>query len=88
LPRQASHLTAARSALVGGLTLALAVLIPLAVAAARVYRGMHFLADVVGGTLLGGAWLAATVQDPPRGGPLAASAPGSPPELTASGDRL
>ena len=52
----------ARSALVRGLTLTLAVLIPLAVAAARVYRGMHYLTDVVGGILLGGAWLLATVH--------------------------
>ena len=52
----------ARSALVRGLTLTLAVLIPLAVAAARVYRGMHYLTDVLGGMLLGGAWLLATVQ--------------------------
>ena len=52
----------ARSAVVRGLTLALAVLIPLAVAAARVYRGMHYLTDVVGGILLGGAWLLATVH--------------------------
>src|SRR5215218_2347043 len=51
----------ARSALVRGLTLTLAVLIPLAVAAARVYRGTHYLTDVVGGILLGGAWLLATV---------------------------
>jgi membrane-associated phospholipid phosphatase len=52
----------ARSALVRWLTLSLAVLIPLAVAAARVYRGMHYLTDVVGGILLGSAWLLATVQ--------------------------
>src|SRR5215203_3108694 len=52
----------ARSAVVRGLTLALAVLIPVAVAAARVYRGMHYLTDVVGGILLGGAWLLATVH--------------------------
>src|SRR5215216_3347559 len=52
----------ARSAVVRGLTLALAVLIPVAVAVARVYRGMHYLTDVVGGILLGGAWLLATVH--------------------------
>ena len=52
----------ARSALVRGLTLTLAVLIPLAVATARVYRGMHYLTDVVGGLLLGGVWLLATVH--------------------------
>ena len=52
----------ARSAQVRGLTLTLAVLIPLAVAVARVYRGMHYLTDVVGGLLLGGVWLLATVH--------------------------
>jgi membrane-associated phospholipid phosphatase len=48
----------ARSTLVRWLTLTLAVLIPLAVAVARVYRGMHYLTDVVGGMLLGapGCW--------------------------------
>jgi membrane-associated phospholipid phosphatase len=52
----------ARSALVRRLALALAVLIPLAVATARVYRGMHYLTDVVGGILLGAVWLLATVH--------------------------
>jgi membrane-associated phospholipid phosphatase len=51
----------ARSALVRGLTLTLAVLIPLAVATARIYRGMQYLTDVVGGIVLGSAWLLATI---------------------------
>jgi undecaprenyl-diphosphatase len=38
-----------------------AVLIPLAVGAARVYRGMHYPTDVLGGALLGLAWLAISV---------------------------
>ena len=36
-------------------------LIPVLVAAARVYRGMHYLTDVLGGILLGSVWLAAAV---------------------------
>jgi membrane-associated phospholipid phosphatase len=47
----------ASSALVRGLFLALAVLIPLAVALSRLYRGMHYLTDVLGGVILGVAWL-------------------------------
>ena len=47
---------------VRGLILTLAVLIAVAVAVGRVYRGMHYLPDVVGGILLGGAWLLATVH--------------------------
>jgi undecaprenyl-diphosphatase len=43
----------ARSALVRGLFVALAVLVPLVVAASRMYRGMHYLSDVLGGLLLG-----------------------------------
>jgi undecaprenyl-diphosphatase len=35
----------------------LATLIPLAVAIGRLYRGMHFVTDVIGGALLGVAWL-------------------------------
>jgi membrane-associated phospholipid phosphatase len=51
----------ARSALVRGLFIALAVVVPLVVAASRMYRGMHYLTDVLGGLLLGWGWLAATV---------------------------
>jgi undecaprenyl-diphosphatase len=52
----------ARSALVRGLFLALAVVLPVLVASSRMYRGMHYLSDVLGGVLLGGLWLAATVR--------------------------
>jgi membrane-associated phospholipid phosphatase len=52
----------ARSALVRGLFVAAAVVIPLVVAASRMYRGMHFLSDVLGGVLLGSVWLLATVR--------------------------
>jgi undecaprenyl-diphosphatase len=47
----------ARSALVRGLFLALAVLVPVAVALSRMYRGMHYATDVLGGVLLGVVWL-------------------------------
>jgi undecaprenyl-diphosphatase len=52
----------ARSALVRGVALALAVLVPVLVALSRVYRGMHFPSDVLGGALLGTAWLLASVR--------------------------
>jgi membrane-associated phospholipid phosphatase len=52
----------ARSALVRGLFLTLAVVLPVLVASSRMYRGMHFLSDVLGGALLGGLWLLATVR--------------------------
>jgi undecaprenyl-diphosphatase len=52
----------ARSALVRGLFLTLAVVLPVLVASSRMYRGMHFLSDVLGGVLLGGLWLLATVR--------------------------
>jgi membrane-associated phospholipid phosphatase len=52
----------ARSALVRGVFLTLAVVLPLLVAVSRLYRGMHYLSDVLGGLLLGGIWLAATVR--------------------------
>ena len=52
----------ARSALVRGVFLALAFGLPLLVASSRLYRGMHFLSDVLGGVVLGGLWLLATVR--------------------------
>ena len=52
----------ARSALVRGLFLALAFGLPLLVASSRLYRGMHFFTDVLGGALLGVVWLGATVR--------------------------
>jgi membrane-associated phospholipid phosphatase len=35
----------------------LAILMPVLVAASRLYRGMHYLTDVIAGAVLGGAWL-------------------------------
>jgi membrane-associated phospholipid phosphatase len=52
----------ARSALVRGLFFTLAVVLPLLVASSRLYRGMHYLSDVLGGFLLGGVWLLATIR--------------------------
>jgi membrane-associated phospholipid phosphatase len=52
----------ARSALVRGLFIALAVVVPLVVAASRMYRGMHYFTDVLGGLLLGWLWLVACVR--------------------------
>jgi membrane-associated phospholipid phosphatase len=51
-----------RSALVRGVFIAIAVVVPLAVATSRLYRGMHYLSDVVGGILLGTVWLFAAVH--------------------------
>jgi len=47
---------------VRALSVAVAVLIPVFVALARMYRGMHFFTDVVFGALLGGASVIATVM--------------------------
>jgi membrane-associated phospholipid phosphatase len=47
----------ARSTLVRAASVVLAVAIPVAVAVARVYRGMHFASDAIAGALLGGVWL-------------------------------
>jgi undecaprenyl-diphosphatase len=49
-----------RSTAVRALAIALAVLLPLAVAWARVYQGMHFLTDVTAGIVLGAVSLAIT----------------------------
>jgi membrane-associated phospholipid phosphatase len=52
----------ARSALVRNLFLVLAVVLPLLVASSRMYRGMHYVTDVLGGVVLGVLWLAASVS--------------------------
>jgi len=52
----------ARSAVVRNLFLVLAFVVPVVVASSRMYRGMHYLSDVLGGMLLGGLWLLATVR--------------------------
>jgi membrane-associated phospholipid phosphatase len=52
----------ARSALVRGLLTALAIVAPIAVGLARLYRGMHFPTDVIAGALLSLAWLPLTVR--------------------------
>jgi membrane-associated phospholipid phosphatase len=52
----------ARSAAVRNLFLVLAFVVPLLVASSRMYRGMHYLSDVLGGMLLGGLWLLASVR--------------------------
>jgi membrane-associated phospholipid phosphatase len=51
-----------RHQLIKVLLVALAALIPLAVGASRLYRGMHFPSDIVAGLLLGIAWLTATTR--------------------------
>ncbi len=51
-----------RSLLLRGLLTLLAVAVPMAVALARVYRGMHYPTDVLGGAALGASWLAVTIQ--------------------------
>jgi len=52
----------ARSSLLRGLLTLLAVAVPVAVGAARMYRGMHYPSDVIGGALLGAIWLALSVR--------------------------
>lgn len=51
------------------IAIVLAVGVPIAVAYSRLYRGMHFPTDVLGGALLGVLWLSATafvlMRDPP-----------------------
>lgn len=39
------------------IAIAVAILFPIAVAASRLYRGMHYPTDVLGGALLGATWL-------------------------------
>jgi membrane-associated phospholipid phosphatase len=52
----------ARSALTRGVFVTLALVVPLVVAVSRMYRGMHYFSDVVGGLVLGWVWLLATVH--------------------------
>jgi membrane-associated phospholipid phosphatase len=52
----------ARSALVRGLFMAVAVIVPIAVGLARLYRGMHFPTDVIAGALLSLVWLPMVVR--------------------------
>lgn len=52
----------ARSALVRGLFVALAVIGPIVVGLARLYRGMHYPTDVIAGALLSLAWLPLVVR--------------------------
>jgi membrane-associated phospholipid phosphatase len=52
----------ARSALLRGVLLTLAVVVPVAVGLSRVYRGMHYPSDVLAGALLGASWLAVSVR--------------------------
>jgi membrane-associated phospholipid phosphatase len=77
----------ARSALVRGLFLTLAVVLPLLVASSRMYRGMHYLTDVLGGLLLGGVWLLATVGAIRLGVAHRALRHGRPPDGQHSGGR-
>jgi membrane-associated phospholipid phosphatase len=52
----------ARPVLVRGLFTVLAVIVPIAVGLARLYRGMHYPTDVIAGALLSLAWLPLTVR--------------------------
>ncbi len=48
----------ARVALLRGIAVLVGVVVPLAVALSRVYRGMHFPTDVLAGAVLAAGWLA------------------------------
>jgi membrane-associated phospholipid phosphatase len=52
----------ARSAALRWLLVAIGVLVPLVVALSRVYRGMHYTTDVLGGMILGVTWLFVTTR--------------------------
>jgi membrane-associated phospholipid phosphatase len=51
-----------RQPLLRGAIAALAVLLALLVGTSRLYRGMHFPTDVLGGLLLGATWLSVTTR--------------------------
>jgi membrane-associated phospholipid phosphatase len=74
------------------LALSVAVLVPIAVAASRLYRGMHYPTDVLAGALLGFTWLrvvmyailhGATTAPPQM--PDAITSSGQPPHLAPQG---
>jgi membrane-associated phospholipid phosphatase len=54
------------------LLVTVAVVLPLAIGVARVYRGMHYVSDVIGGILLGATWLWATLRATWQGAATAA----------------
>ncbi len=56
-----------RPGLVRRLMWTIAVVVPVAVAAGRLYRGMHFPTDVLGGVLLGALWLSWVTRVYPLG---------------------
>ena len=72
-----------------------AVVLPIAVAASRLYRGMHYPTDVLAGALLGFAWLRVamyamfhgviTARPPQPPTPEAAPSSGHPPRLAPQG---
>ena len=51
-----------RRPLLRAAAVAVAVLLPLLVGISRLYRGMHFPTDVLGGLLLGVCWLTVTTR--------------------------
>ena len=50
-----------RTRWIRALLVVLAGIVPVIVAGSRIYRGMHFLSDVVGGALLGAASILCTL---------------------------
>ena len=52
----------ARAGWLRGVAVTLAVLVPICVAFARMYRGMHYPTDTMGGALLAIVWLTVTTR--------------------------